>query len=75
MQEVATQSVNRSASPEGRVLKAASAAWQRPQRTVTIRTELRLTPAAFKTRRGITELFRGSLYTALACTRPNAWTL
>ncbi|WP_445363055.1 hypothetical protein ACJJIQ_22090 [Microbulbifer sp. ANSA003] len=53
--------MNRSASPEGRALKATAAALQLLQRATAIRGELRLTSAAFKTRRGITELFRGSL--------------
>ncbi|WP_444957340.1 hypothetical protein [Microbulbifer sp. ZKSA002] len=53
--------MNRSVSPEGRALKATAAALQLLQRATAIRGELRLTSAAFKTRRGITELFRGSL--------------
>ncbi|WP_444926334.1 hypothetical protein ACJJI4_20830 [Microbulbifer sp. TRSA002] len=42
-------------------MKATAAALQLLQRATAIRGELRLTSAAFKTRRGITELSRGSL--------------
>ncbi|XZZ37575.1 transmembrane glucosamine N-acetyltransferase NagX [Microbulbifer sp. TRSA002] len=44
-------------------MKATAAALQLLPRATAIRGELRLTSAAIKTRRGITELFRGSLVT------------